>query len=65
MFPIVLLMRSPLKYTQPWPNTCFGSATPALISIAGQITQWKRVMSLPTTCRLAGHHSLKRSSSQP
>ena len=49
MFPIVLLMRSPLKYTQPWPKTCAGSGRRALISIAGQITQWKRVMSLPTT----------------
>ena len=31
------------------------AATRALISIAGQITQWKRVMSLPMMCRLAGH----------
>ena len=55
MLPIDLLMRSPLKYTQPWPKTCFGSGRPALISIAGQITQWKRVMSLPTMWRSAGH----------
>jgi hypothetical protein len=26
------------------------------MSIAGQTTQWNRVMSLPITCRSAGHH---------
>ena len=52
--PSDLLIFSPLRCTQPWPNTCRGSATPALISIAGQMTVWNRVMSLPMTCRSSG-----------
>ncbi len=65
MFPSDLLMRSPFRYTQPWPNTRPGSGRPALMSMAGQITQWKRVMSLPTMCRSAGHHFLNSASSHP
>ena len=38
---------------------------PALISIAGQTTQWKRVMSLPMTCRSAGHQVSNSASSVP
>ena len=50
-----MLIRCPLTVMNPWPKTCRGSGSPALISIAGQITAWKRVMSLPMTCRSAGH----------
>ena len=46
----------PFNVMKPWPKTARGSATPALISMAGQMTAWKRVMSLPMTCRSAGHH---------
>ena len=38
---------------------------PAAKHIAGHRAQWKRVMSLPMTCRSAGHHFSKRSSSLP
>jgi hypothetical protein len=37
--PSDLLIFSPLKWTQPWPKICFGSGSPALISIAGQMTR--------------------------
>ncbi len=40
---------------KPWAKTCVGSGSPALISIAGQYRQWKRVMFLPMTWRSAGH----------
>jgi hypothetical protein len=53
-----LLIFSPLNVTQPCPKTCRGNARPALISIAGQTTQWKRVMSFPITCTSAGHQSV-------
>ena len=39
---------SPLVSRKPWPNTVCVTGSPAAMSIAGQITQWKRVMSLPT-----------------
>ena len=65
MLPSDLLMRSPLKNTQPWPKTCPGSGSFALMSIAGQITQWNRVMSLPTMWRLAGHRDWNCAWSQP
>jgi hypothetical protein len=55
---------SPPTSSQPWPNTCFGGWSPAAISIAGQITAWKRAMSLPTSC-VAGQRRLKFSSSVP
>ena len=42
-----------------------GSGSFAAISIAGQITAWKRVMSLPMTCTSAGHHRLNFPSSSP
>jgi hypothetical protein len=48
-------MRWPFSVMKPWPKICRGSGNCALISIAGQITAWKRVMSLPMTCRFAGH----------
>jgi len=41
----------------PWPKIDRGNGMSAASSIAGQITQWNRVMSLPTMCRSAGHHS--------
>ena len=40
---------SPPTSSQPWPNTCFGTSSPAAMSMAGQITAWKRAMSLPTS----------------
>ena len=36
--PSDLLIRWPRKVMNPWPNTCRGSGSPALISIAGQMT---------------------------
>ena len=41
-------MRKPCAKT--WP----GTSKPAAMSMAGQITQWKRMMSLPTMCACAG-----------
>ena len=41
---------------QPCANTRSGGATPADIRKAGQNTQWKRMMSLPTMCRSAGQY---------
>ena len=38
----------------PCAKTCSGSASPMAMSIAGQITQWKRMMSFPTTWYWAG-----------
>ena len=40
---------------KPWAKTWRGSGRPALISIAGQYRQWKRVMFLPMMCTSAGH----------
>ena len=37
--PSDLLIFSPLRCTHPWPKTCRGSAMPALISMAGQMTE--------------------------
>jgi hypothetical protein len=60
-----LLIRWPSTDMNPWPNTCAGSPIPADISIAGQMTVWNRVMSLPMTCRSAGHHFAAFASSVP
>ncbi len=60
-----LLIFSPPTSSQPCANTCFGVATSAAISIAGQITAWNRRMSLPTRCTSAGHSSSNRSGSVP
>ncbi|MNW56252.1 hypothetical protein D3C74_339600 [compost metagenome] len=50
-----LLIFSPPTRSQPCANTVLGRGRPAAMSIAGQITAWKRRMSLPTRCTLAGH----------
>ena len=63
--PTVRLIRSPRTVRNPWAKTRFGSANPADISIAGQYRVWKRVMSLPMTCRSAGHQRLNVASSVP
>ena len=63
--PSVLLIRWPFTVMNPWPKTWRGSGSFAAISIAGQITAWKRVMSLPMTCRSAGHHFSNISGSVP
>ena len=55
---------------KPCTNTLFATGTPADSSIAGQMMQWKRLMSLPITCTAVGpsppggshHHWRKRSS---
>ena len=52
--PADLLKRSPPSEMKPCPQTRPGSGSPAAMSIAGQITAWKRVMSLPTTWTSAG-----------
>jgi hypothetical protein len=49
-----LLIFCPPTCSQPWAKTCRGTSTPAAISIAGQITAWKRRMSFPTRCTSAG-----------
>jgi hypothetical protein len=38
---------------------------PRASSIAGQMRQWKRVMSLPITCRSAGHRALWPAGGKP
>ena len=43
-----LLIFSPPTSSQPWPNTRCGTSSPAAMSMAGQMTAWKRAMSLPT-----------------
>ncbi len=49
-----LLIFSPPTSSQPCANTFFGSGSPAAISMAGQMTAWKRRMSLPTKWMSAG-----------
>ena len=57
---------SPLSMSShPWPKTVFGRSSPADISMAGQITAWNLVMSLPTMCTSAGHTRPKAPSSAP
>ena len=64
MLPRLLLIRSPpAARSQPWTQTLRGSSMPALMSIAGQMIVWKRLMSLPITCRSAGHHFANASGS--
>ena len=46
-FPVVLLIFSPPTSSHPPTAQPFGGSSPADISIAGQYTQWKRMMSLP------------------
>ena len=55
---------SPPTSSQPCAKTPFGTSSPAAISSAGQITAWKRRMSLPTTW-YAGQRRSKVSSSEP
>ncbi len=43
-----------LTVRKPWAKTSSGTGSPAAMSMAGQITQWKRMMSLPTRCAWAG-----------
>ena len=40
--------------SQPCTTTDFGSGSSAAIRNAGQYTQWKRTISLPTMCTSAG-----------
>ena len=42
--------------SQPWPKTCLGSGMPMLMSMAGQMMEWKRTISLPTMCTSAGQY---------
>ncbi len=46
---------SPPTISQPLATTLPGSGSPCAISIAGQITEWKRRMSLPIRCTFAGN----------
>mmetsp|Transcript_103109 Transcript_103109/g.315437 ORF Transcript_103109/g.315437 Transcript_103109/m.315437 type:complete len:236 (-) Transcript_103109:1164-1871(-) len=43
----------------PWTTTLRGSATPALLSMAGQMTEWNQEMSLPMMCIWQGQNLLK------
>ena len=52
---LLLLIFSPPTSSHPWAYTCPGRGSPAAISIAGQMTAWKRRMSLPTRWMSAGH----------
>ena len=66
--PLDLDIFSPLVSRKPWPNTVWVTGSPAAISIAGQMTQWKRVMSLPTKWYCIGQrwsNSPARSPSSP
>ena len=51
-FNIQARMRSLTR--KPWANIFLGIGSPADISMPGQYTAWKRRMSLPTKCTLAG-----------
>lgn len=55
---------SPPTSSQPCPKTCWGTSSPAAMSMAGQITAWKRRMSLPTMC-VAGQRRANSVSSWP
>ena len=55
---------SPPTSSQPCAKTPRGTSTPAAISIAGQMTAWKRRMSLPTTW-YAGQRRANSSGSAP
>jgi hypothetical protein len=46
----------PSSSSQPWPKTFFGSGAPMLMSMAGQMMEWKRTISLPTMCTSAGQY---------
>ena len=62
--PRLLLIRSPpAASSKPWTQTWRGASSPALHSIAGQKIVWKRAMSLPMTCRSAGHQCANASGS--
>ena len=56
---------SPPIVRNPCTNTVRGTASPAAISSAGQITAWNRAMSLPITCRSAGQRAANSSGSVP
>src|ERR1043166_3836761 len=63
--PAVLLSLAPDHCTYPCAHTAAGGGGPAASSIAGQITQWKRVIPLPMTCRSAGHRRSNPASGNP
>ena len=46
----------PPSSSQPWPKTFFGRGIPMLMSMAGQMMEWKRTISLPTMCTSAGQN---------
>ena len=62
--PAVLLIFSPPLSSQPPTAHCAGGSMPADSSIAGQYTQWWRMMSLPIRWR-AGHQCSNVASSVP
>ena len=55
----VLLSFSPPSSSQPWTCTRCGGSSPAASSIAGQYTQWNRMISLPMRWCTAGHHGVE------
>jgi hypothetical protein len=63
MLPSVFDIFSPFMSMKPWAKTFSGSGRPALMSMAGQYRQWKRVMFLPMTWTSAGHHLANAASS--
>ena len=62
---LLLLIFCPPTSNQPCANTWCGTGWPAAISIAGQMTAWKRAMSLPTMWMSAGQRRSNFSSSEP
>ena len=55
--PLDLDILPPSSSSQPWPNTCLGTGSPRLISMAGQMMEWNRTISLPTMLT-PGHQPL-------
>ncbi len=63
--PRLLPIFRPSLVRNPWPYTRRGTGSPALISMAGQYTAWKRRMSLPMMCSEAGQPAEASASGLP
>ncbi len=56
---LLLIFRPSAAATNPCAKMVFGSASPALLRMHGQITQWNQVMSFPMTCTDAGQKAAR------
>ena len=63
MLPFDLLILSLANNIQPCPNTCLDTGKSNAINIAGHIIVWNLIISLPTTCILAGQYFWNNESS--